>query len=218
MSTITAVGRGGGAGYDALIEPRYEFRVWDRRLDEVAAQIRSHSECHEERWSTELYVVCRDCVGVNLKARKGFLDLKVLDIVADGCEQWAPVLKTDFPVPATTARDALRRLGVSPSVVSREAYSIDEFIGELVEPHPLLGVVTVTKRRYAFTVGGCMTELASVVISGTALETVAVEAVDLDAVRTARGLLGLDRYENVSYPTHIKRMMGWDSRHPAAAR
>jgi exopolyphosphatase/guanosine-5'-triphosphate,3'-diphosphate pyrophosphatase len=212
------VGPAHGVGYDALIEPRYEFRVWDRRLDEVAAHIRSHSECHEERWSTELYMVCRDCIGVNLKARKGLLDLKTLQVVADGCEQWAPGLKAEFPVPAATARDALRRLGVSPSVVSRDAYSIDEFIGELVEPHPLLAAVTVTKRRYAFTVGGCITELASVVISGTALETVAVEAVDLDAVRVARGLLGLDRYENVSYPTHIKRMLGWDSRHSAAVR
>ena len=207
-----------GVGYDCRIEPRYEFRVWDRRLDGVTAQIRSLSECHEERWSTELYIVCRDCVGVNLKARKGFLDLKMLEAVTDSCERWAPILKADFPVPAATARDALRRLGVDPSVVSRAVYSIDEFIGELVEPHPLLAAVTVTKRRCAFTVGGCITELASVVISGTTLETVAVEAVDLDSVRTARVLLGLDRHENVSYPTHIKRMLGWDTKSSAALR
>jgi hypothetical protein len=196
--------------YDEVIEPRYEFRVWDRRLDAVVARIRSHSECHEERWSTELYVVCRDRAGVNLKMRKGSLDLKIRRAVVDGFEQWAPTRKANFPVAGAQARDALHPLGVGFSAVERAEYTIDEFIAELVDPHPFLAVVTITKRRRSFTVGDCMTEIADVVISGTPLETVAVESVDLEAARTARELLGLDRFENVSYPLHIKRMLGWN--------
>jgi hypothetical protein len=204
--------------YDAVIEPRYEFRVWDRRLDDVVARIRSHSECHEERWSTELYVVGRDRAGVNLKMRNGFLDLKIRRAVVDGFEQWAPTRKANFPVAGAEARDALHPLGVGFSAVERAEYTIDEFIAELVDPHPFLAVVTVTKRRQSFTVGDCMTEIADVVISGTPLETVAVESVDLEAARTARELLGLDRFENVSYPLHIKRILGWNVGNAAPVR
>ncbi len=204
--------------YDAVIEPRYEFRVWDRRLDDVVARIRSHSECHGERWSTELYVVGRDRAGVNLKMREGFLDLKIRRAVVDGFEQWAPTQKANFPVAGAQARDALHPLGVGPSAVERDEYTIDEFITELVDPHPFLAVVTVTKRRQPFTVGDCMTEVTDVVISGSPLETVAVESVDLDAARTARELLELDRFENVSYPLHIKRMLGWNVTSAAPVR
>jgi len=59
-------------------------------------------------------------------------------------------------------------------------------------------------------VSGCITELAYVSIAGEDIQTAAVESTDLEALRDARRLTGLDAYENISYPAAIKRAIGWE--------
>ena len=50
----------------------------------------------------------------NVKVRDELLDVKELEHVdADGLEQWAPVLKAQFPVAADQVAAILDRLGVA---------------------------------------------------------------------------------------------------------
>ena len=66
------------------------------------------------------------------------------------------------------------------------------------------------KRRFAFTVNDCMTELVEVWINGAGLHTVAVESTDPAAVSETKSMLGLDDLENVNYLRAIKRVIGME--------
>jgi len=66
----------------------------------------------------------------------------------------------------------------------------------------------VFKRRFAFTVNGCITEMAHLLVNGAAIQTVAVELEDVDAVLEAMEMMGLTAYENVNYLLAIKRITG----------
>jgi hypothetical protein len=47
------------------------------------------------------------------------------------------------------------------------------------------------KRRFAFTNNGCISEIAHLLINGAAIQTVAVELEDVDALLGAMEMLGL---------------------------
>lgn len=191
-------------------EPRYEWRVWAGRLDEVAARVGALSECHETRHSAEVYIVSRTATDANPKVRDRRLDIKVLRAIRDGFEKWDVHLKSGFPVPAELlSSQVLPLLGLAPPQLRREQYSLSQFLDEVVEPHPDLAAVEVKKRRNSYTVNGCIAEVSDVTIGGRHLQTVAVESVDLQALSEARRLTGLNRYDNVNYPRAIRRTLGW---------
>jgi hypothetical protein len=75
-------------------------------------------------------------------------------------------------------------------------------------PHPQLTAVQVFKRRFAFTINGCITEIAQLLINGAAIQTVAVELEDVAAILKAIDILGLTEYENINYLLAIKRIIG----------
>jgi hypothetical protein len=80
---------------------------------------------------------------------------------------------------------------------------------DIVGSHDELTAVEVVKQRRISTVNGCITEFAHVSIAGTDVQTAAVESTDIEALRVAREMTGLDAYENTSYPAAIKRSIGW---------
>ncbi|MCG8508216.1 MAG: hypothetical protein MI741_03215, partial [Rhodospirillales bacterium] len=100
--------------------------------------------------------------------------------------------------------------GVDMPEPQRDEYSLSQFLDEIIRPHPQLVSVRVFKRRFAFTVNGCITEIAEIEINGAGLQTVAVESVDVPAILEARRMLGLDEYENVNYLRAIKRVIGME--------
>ncbi len=190
------------------IEPRFEFRVWGRRLDDVTARIRALSAPGDIRDSTETYIVVSGVDDVNPKVRAGLLDIKVLVAEQRGFEQWAPLFKTEFPVEAGALRDEVfPRLRLAVPALEREAYTLAEILEEVVAPHPDLTAVEVEKSREAHRVAGCMAEIARVVIAGRELQTAAIESADLEAMSEAVRLLGLDGHPNVSYPRAIKQTL-----------
>lgn len=192
------------------VEPRFEFRAWADQLDAVESRIRALSECHQSRESTETYIVSIGAVNANPKVRENQLDIKVLVATREGFEQWEPRLKAIFPIRATLLRDELfPLLGQPAPALESESFSVDQFINDVVERCNGVTAVEVAKRRRAFTVGGCITEFADIAIAGVALQTAAVESVDIGALRNARRLTGLDAHANVNYPTAIKRAIGW---------
>jgi hypothetical protein len=111
---------------------------------------------------------------------------------------------------AALAGDVLPQLGVAVPRLSRESYTLDQFLAVVVLPHRELAAAAVFKRRFAFTVNGCMTELDEVWINGAGLHTVAIESTDPAAVSETRLMLGLDGLENVSYVRAIKRVIGME--------
>lgn len=190
-------------------DARFEFRVWGDRLDRVSDRLRALGEAGEVRESAETYVVSTAVLDANPKVRADLLDIKRLVDVRDGFEQWTVHRKVGFPVDVRElADDLFPLLGVAPSSLDREAYSLSELVDEVVEPHPDLAAVDLTKRRRMYAVDPCSAELSQVSVQGRAIQTVAIESTDLDALREVRRGLGLETNDNVSYPRALRDMLG----------
>jgi len=193
------------------IQPRFEFRAWADDLTNVRDRISALAEPYETRESVETYVVSAATTDANPKVRGDLLDVKVLIASRDGFEQWEPQLKTSFPIAASVLRnDFFRILGEFAPNLDRDEYSYEHFIHDIVKRHDELEAVEVVKQRQISTVRGCITEFAYVSIAGSDTQTAAVESTDLEALRDARQLTGLDAYENINYPAAIKRTIGWE--------
>ena len=190
-------------------QPRFEFRAFARNFGIVETNMRRLARCEQIRESDELYIMSAGSDDSNTKIRDDQLDIKALVRQERGLEQWSPRLKESFPLSARVIREALfPALGLAAPELRRAAYTVVQCLEELVWPHPQLVPVEVNKRRFGFTVEGCITELAEVWVNGAGIQTVAVESADADAVLRARAALALEAYENVDYLKAIKRIIG----------
>jgi hypothetical protein len=191
------------------IVPRYEFRAFAQGFGLVEERLRRGRPSELIRESIEFYLVAAGNDDKNLKIRHQTLDVKALIAVRDGLEQWRPVLKVEFPLSAETLRDeVMAALDVEAGALTRESYTVPQLVDEVARPHPGLGVAHVFKRRFGYTVEGCMAEIAELLINGAAIRSMAVESEDPEAALAAKALLGLDDHENVNYPRAIKRVLG----------
>jgi hypothetical protein len=192
------------------IQPRFEFRTWADDLTPVWDRIASLAEPYEIRESIETYIVSAATSDANPKVRGDRLDIKVLIASVEGFERWEPQLKASFPISAEVLHNEFYRLVKQPvPALDRDSYSYDQFLQLVSEQADELAIVEVVKQRRLSMVNGCITEFAHVSIAGTDRQTATVESVDLDALREARHLTGLEAYENISYPLAIKRTIGW---------
>ncbi len=190
-------------------DARFEFRCWARNFGMVDTRLRQLSECHGISESEEFYIVASVNNDTNIKIRDGILDIKELIETRGDLERWFPRTKCEFPLTAATLEgEMLPQLGVALPQRSRDTYALDQLLEEIVLPQQDLTVAAVFKRRFAFTVNGCMTELDEVWINGAGLHSVAIESTDPAAVLEARHTLGLDDLENVNYLQAIKRVIG----------
>jgi exopolyphosphatase / guanosine-5'-triphosphate,3'-diphosphate pyrophosphatase len=156
--------------------------------------------------SDEVYLVSR-LTDANVKVRDNLLDVKELrQVDGDGLEQWTPVLKAEFPVPADQVTAVLERLGVATEL-TRGAYSLDELL-EAVAAVPDVQAVRVHKRRNRYTIGGCTSELTDLHTDVGDTRTVAVESEDAEAVTATVGELGLADRPNTSFPRGLKALAG----------
>lgn len=195
----------------ADIKPRFEFRTWARNFGLIETRMRALSPCEQIRESTETYVVSAANDHNNTKIRDRLMDIKVFVQEKEGLEQWNPRMKGEFPIAAGVLKDEVfPAFGVAVPKLARDTYTLDQFIGEIIRPHPDLVPVRVFKRRFAFTVNGCITEMAEIEINGAGLQTVAVESVDVPAILKAKEMLGLEAYENINYLRAIKRVIGME--------
>jgi exopolyphosphatase/guanosine-5'-triphosphate,3'-diphosphate pyrophosphatase len=180
------------------IIPRWEWRIFGTNLgaaeDALAASIPGPVE-----ESDELYLV--SAAGGNVKVRYDLIDIKLLrEVDADGLERWEPVLKAGFPLPAAEVSKVVDALGVLPPPLTRDAYTLDQFLDELVEPSGAVRAVRVHKQRRRYRLANCMAEVADLEVDGQDARTVAVESEDPVAVMAAVRSLGLDGQVNTSYP------------------
>lgn len=192
-----------------VIVPRYEFRAFAQSFGKVVEAIRKRANPDFIRESTDTYLVSKGNNAHNIKLRTGQIDMKDLIRVKDGLEQWYPALKENFPIAAGVILGSIfPALGVSMPSLEREQYSAEQLLQEVIWPHPEVQQAEVFKQRFHFMIEGCMVELNNLLINGAAISSVAVEAVESEAVLRVRDMVGLGPYENVNYLKAIKRILG----------
>lgn len=191
------------------IKPRFEFRTFAQSFGLVVEKLRRLAPCEQIRESAEVYIMSAGNNENNTKVRDDKMDIKVFVREEKGLQQWNPRMKGKFPMTAAMIRDEVfPAFGVPCPAFARDTYTLAQYLDEVIRPHKELSAASIFKRRFAFTVKGCITEHAQILVNGAALETVAVESTDVEAILEAKRLLGLDEYENVNYLVAIKRVLG----------
>ena len=191
------------------IIPRYEFRTFAQNFGMVETRMRKFSRCEQIRESSEIYIVSAANNENNTKIRDRKMDIKVLVETKQGLERWNPRMKGEFPMKTEMIKnEVFPAFGVQEPKFKRDEYTLDQYLNEIIMPHPQLTAAQVFKRRFAFTINGCITEIAQLLINGAAIQTVAVELEDVAAILKAIDILGLTEYENINYLRAIKRIIG----------
>lgn len=188
----------------ATIVPRWEWRSFGTHFGIAETRFAELTPGAVQE-SDELYFL--GGAGANVKLRDGLMDIKVLrEVNAEGLERWEPVMKHPFPLPGAEAAKVLASLGLTARPLTRDTYTLDQFIDEIAGPgglHP----VKVHKRRVRYTVGGCISELSDLQADGKATRTVAIEAEDAAAVVSAVASVGLGGYFNTSYTLGLQALL-----------
>jgi exopolyphosphatase/guanosine-5'-triphosphate,3'-diphosphate pyrophosphatase len=115
-------------------------------------------------------------------------------------------MKVAFPLPAEAIARVCSALQVAP-VPPRDTYTLEAMQAELTHPSRGVRAVPIHKRRQRYMVGGCVAELTELTADGRATRTVAIESEDPARVWDAVEAMHLQRYENVSYPRGLKRLL-----------
>lgn len=187
--------------------PRWEWRTFGTDLGPAMERLSAFG-AGTVRQSAEIYLLSARAED-NAKIRGGLLDVKALQQVGDdGLEQWKPILKASFPAQAAAISRVFATLRVEPPAYRRDAFTLDEFLTELVAPCPHLRVVQVRKARTGYTINACIAETAEVVADGRPIGTIAVESEDAARVLATVRDLGLAGFAIINYVRGLKRLVG----------
>ena len=196
-----------GEGLPPTIVPRWEWRTFG--ADDSAFAERSADNLQE---SDELYLLSVHS-DASVKVRGELMDVKRLEHVSDeGLEQWMPVMKARFPIPAADVGFVLTTLGVAVPSFARSEYTLDELVAEIVDPSAELLAVGVHKRREHYRIDGCMAELTDVRTEAGTIRTIAVESEDPALVIETVRQLGLGSRRNVNLPRGLKALHSFGAR------
>lgn len=192
----------------AEIKPRYEFRIWADALAPLREKLNAMAQ-PSQKSSDETYFISAETERCNAKVRDKLMDIKVLVAEDRGLEQWKPILKAEFPLPASViAEQVFHSLQLSPPPLSKPQYSYEDFVEQAMRSNPKIRVAAVSKTRYQFNIGVCAAEYSNILINNIPRDTVAVESTDADAVLQLVAKLGINE-PNVSYIREIRRILGW---------
>lgn len=180
------------------IIPRWEWRTFGVQFGPAEDYLARLTPTGSKE-SDELYLL--SVGGDTVKVRDGLMDIKLLrEVGTAGLERWEPVLKAAFPLGRGDIDAVFAALREPVPELTRETYSLEELLREVVDPHPGVRAVPVHKRRVRYTVEGCIGELSEVELGEWATRTIAIESEDLDAVVAAVRAVGLGNRVNTSYP------------------
>lgn len=187
--------------------PRWEFRTFGDAFRKAEARIRKDAE-PTLLSGAETYVLSLNSPN-NTRIRHGVIGLKRLERVdTHQLERWNPFLKVQLPAAAEAMPGLFAAWGIAPVALSREAYTLEQLLLEVVRPHPRLRGVSVAKERFRYAFEGCIAEIANVTFDGRPFRTLSIEAVDPQVVLAAVRKLSLEKLENVSYVTALRRYFG----------
>jgi exopolyphosphatase / guanosine-5'-triphosphate,3'-diphosphate pyrophosphatase len=197
------------------IVPRWEWRTFGEGFGRAEEALAAFDPERVEE-SDELYLLAAES-DASVKVRDARLDVKHLqDVDDDGLEQWLPVMKDAFPLAAEEIAAVLARLRVAATPLGRAAYTLAEFVDEVVRPNGALLAIDVHKRRTRYTIGGCAAELTEVRRAGSSTRTLAVESEDPSRVLAAVRSLGLASRANVCMARGLKALVGFGTKRFAA--
>ena len=187
------------------IVPRWEWRTFAASFGDADLRF-CQLPPGKVQESDELYLLSPNC-DANVKIRDQLMDIKALEQVnPEGLEQWRPVMKGKFPLPAAEVANVCAALRVAP-LSPRDDYTLEQIRAELAHPSRGVRAVSVHKRRQRYTVGECLAEMTELIADGHPARTVALEFEDAAIVLRAVQEMGLGRFENVSYPRGLKRLL-----------
>jgi exopolyphosphatase / guanosine-5'-triphosphate,3'-diphosphate pyrophosphatase len=190
------------------IVPRWEWRCFAPSLASLAQAAGPPADA-APRHSDETYILdLSGSLAQNVKIRDGVLDVKrLLQTDAAGLELWEPVLKARFPL---GRKDVVAVFGpwMPSAALSREAYTLEQLIDDIVAPQPALRVVELHKSRRAFGFAGGLAELAQISAGSVSLESFSLEHEDPKRLLAALQTLGLDSHANTNYILGLKRALG----------
>jgi exopolyphosphatase/guanosine-5'-triphosphate,3'-diphosphate pyrophosphatase len=190
------------------IVPRWEWRTFGDTFGAAESLLDAH-EPERVQESDETYVLSQKS-DASVKVRDDLMDVKQLEAVnGDGLEQWRPVLKGSFPLAAADVNTVRDALAVSAPELTRESYTLDELVKEVIGANAALSAVGVHKHRTHYVLEGCMVELSEVTADGRSLRTVAVEAEDAELVAATVRELGLAGRPNTCLARGLKTMLGY---------
>jgi exopolyphosphatase/guanosine-5'-triphosphate,3'-diphosphate pyrophosphatase len=194
----------------AGIVPRWEWRTFGERFGAAEKHLAALTP-DSLKESDETYLLSLES-DASVKVRDGLMDVKRLEHVgADGLEQWRPVLKAEFPLAAADVTSLLAALGVEGAKLTRQAYTLDQLVEDVVDPSDVLRAVDVHKHRTRYAPGGCMAELTGVRAGSRSTRTIAIESTDPALVVATRRDLCLTSRPNVSFARGLKRLVGFEA-------
>src|SRR5262249_12123613 len=156
--------------------------------------------------SDEIYLLSG--ADTNVKVRDGLMDIKVLREVNDeGLQRWEPVMKEGFPLETDDVARVFEMLEVPTPDLGRDAYTFEDLLSDIVEPHPAITVVHVEKHRTRYDVGGCAAEITAVRANGRATPTIPKQSPDASAVAAAVRAAGLTGWRDTSYPRGLRALV-----------
>lgn len=185
---------------------RWEWRTFGTDFGGAEEKIRVYTP-GPVRESAETYLLSANS-GENTKIRNDLMDIKTLKAVEDGLEQWFPLMKAGFPLEREAAAQAFTAWKVPLPKPPPTGLSLETFLTGVIDPHPDLTRVAVTKERHGFTIKGAIVEIAELTVDGEAVRTIAAEHADPVLVRSVVEALGLSSFDNVNYMRALKRFKG----------
>ena len=186
------------------IIPRWEWRSFGSHFGNAEARLNARGTDRLQN-SDEIYLLS-SVSDANVKIRDGLMDIKQLEQTdPHGFEQWRPVLKETFPLPAATIGVVYTALEMTPPT-NPVPIALEKFLAEAASS-PEIRVLEVHKTRSRYHLEGCLAELTEVAANGKKIRTIAVESEDPAQIASALRALGLEGLENVSYPRGLKRLV-----------
>jgi len=189
----------------ATIVPRWEWRTFGTRFGVAETQFAALPPVGVQE-SDEIYFLGgADAI---VKVRDDLMDVKVLrEVDANGLQRWEPVMKQGFPLPAADAAKVFELSSLTAPKLTRDAYTLAQFVDELAVSGGALRPVKVHKRRVRYTVGGCTSEVSDVRADGMLNRTIAIEAEGAAAVVSAVASVGLGGYLNTNYLHGLRSLL-----------
>jgi len=194
----------------AGIVPRWEWRTFGESFGVADTGFAALTPDRVQE-SDETYLLSLES-DASVKVRDGVMDVKQLERVNDdGLEQWRPVMKASFPLSTDDVRSVLSALEVEEPALGREAYALDELLGDVVGPSDSLLAVDVHKHREHYTPRGCMAEVTELRSGSRSTRTIAVEFEDPTLVIDTVRELGLGSRPNVCLARGLKALVGFEA-------
>jgi hypothetical protein len=196
--------------------PRFEFRIFGQDFNRIEQRIRKVALCESISESKEIYILNTGNCDHNVKIREGKLELKHLIERVNDLERWKPAGIWAFPIERRAIPDnlfpvaALERTSPFPGSLTAKVTK-REFLHHIAQVNPCrapLYRANVFKHRVRFTLEDCPVEIDRILVNGAAIESVAIESQCAAQVLSVRSALGLEQFENTSYPLAVSRILG----------